>query len=329
MRMNNTLVIQSFPRIHITLIGMNKNGYRINGGVGFSIDTPITNLSFTSSRNIEIIDKREKMFALNELEKLHKHLMKIKNDNKLSNGMSCIIESDIFPHHGLGSSTSIYLSCVEALFLLNNVPYERERIVSFSNRGGTSGIGINTYFDGGFVFDVGIKNENDLFEPSSIADRKSKKPLVIYKGKMPDWNIGICIPYYLGSKSEQEEIDFFNKNCPIERTYVSDILYESVYGITSAIIENDYNVFCNSVNEIQLTQWKYLERSLYGQGIIELEQKIKQLGADCVGMSSLGPSLFFTGKKISEIINILENDITGIKNYISSMNNTGRKITYA
>lgn len=326
--MNKEIMIKSFPRIHITLIGMNNNGYRINGGIGFSIDAPVTNSHFMLSKDIAINDKRERKLTRDEQIKLYNTLKNVKCANKMNNGITCSIESNVIPHYGLGSNTSIYLSCIEALFIFNEITYDKNKIISSSTRGGTSGIGINTYFDGGYVFDVGIKNESDLLVPSSIASRKGKKPLVIYKGEAPDWEIGICIPHYLNNKSEQEEKDFFNNYCPIDKVFVDDILYETVYGITSAIIEGDYKVFCQSINTIQQTRWKYLERSLYGNALVELEQKIMQLGVDCVGMSSLGPSLFFLGDNINNIINKLKQDKSSLQCYISKMNNQGRQIVY-
>ena len=36
--MDRSLKIETYSRIHITLIGMNVEGYRRNGGIGFSID---------------------------------------------------------------------------------------------------------------------------------------------------------------------------------------------------------------------------------------------------------------------------------------------------
>jgi beta-ribofuranosylaminobenzene 5'-phosphate synthase len=327
--MNKKLIIQSFPRIHITLIGMNDDGYRINGGIGFSINPPSIHSHFVLSHSIEINDKREKKLTKDEIDKLYTILGNIRKEKKLVNGIFCDIESEIFPHYGFGSSTSIYLSCIEALLYFNDISYTREEVIALSKRGGTSGIGINTYFDGGFIFDVGIKNENDLHEPSSIADRGGKKPLIIHKGEMPEWNIGVCIPCYLKNKSEQEEIDFFKQYCPVDKKDVIEILYEASYGITSAIIENDYNIFCRSINAIQLTRWKLLERSLYGKELIDLEQKIIQSGADCVGMSSLGPLLFFMGEKIDDIITILGKENPGIRCYKSKVNNQGRIIIYA
>lgn len=325
---NKTIGITSFPRVHITLIGMNDDGYRINGSVGFSISAPEINVDFEESDIIEIIDKRGIKFTEQEKNRLCHVLMEVTNKLSLKKRIRCIVKGNALPHYGLGSNTAIYMSCIEALFLLNEIKYNKEDIVAYSKRGGTSGIGINTYFEGGFIFDVGIKSRDQLFNPSSVADRNEKIPLVIHKCALPNWEIGICIPIYIKNKSEQEEVDFFKTHCPIDKSSTDRILYEAVYGITSSIIENDYDIFCKSVDTIQSTQWKYLERLLYGDALIELEQKIKSFGADCIGMSSLGPILFFTGKDINGIIERISNDIPDTICYNTSFNNRGRIISY-
>ena len=328
-RQNNKMVkITSFPRIHITLIGMNNDGYRINGSIGFSITSPKIEIRFVVSDIVEVIDQREIKFSKDEKIRLQNLILSIAINLGFKENFKCIIQSNALPHHGLGSNTAIYMSCIEALFIINNAEYTSADIVYYSKRGGTSGVGINTYFEGGFIFDVGIKNYEQLFIPSSIADRRGNIPLVIHKCKLPNWEIGICIPRYIKNKSEQEEIDFFKSNCPIDRAFVEKILYEAVYGITSSIIENDYDIFCKSINTIQSTQWKYLERSLYGKELIELEHKIKSCGADCVGMSSLGPVLFFVGKNINDIITQINSDIPNATCYSTSLNNEGRIVYY-
>ncbi|MDU1889157.1 MAG: hypothetical protein E6767_00585 [Dysgonomonas sp.] len=320
--------IISFPRVHITLIGMNSGGYRINGSIGFSISSPEIEVYYEKSNNIEIFDERELMFTKQEKDRLYNVLIETTKKLSLKNKIRCIIKGYALPHYGLGSNTAIYMSCIEALLILNEVKYNQNDIVAYSKRGGTSGIGINTYFEGGFIFDVGIKSNEQSLNPSSIADRNGKTPLVIHKCKLPDWEIGICIPKYIQNKSEQEEVDFFKTYCPIEKKSIESILYEAVYGVTSSILENDYDVFCQSINTIQSTQWKYLERLLYGETLIELEQKIKILGADCVGMSSLGPTLFFTGNNISAITEKISHETPEIICYCTSFNNKGRIINH-
>jgi len=325
----NKIKITSFPRIHITLIGMNDDGYRINGGIGFSISTPHSDIHFEVSEEVEVIDERVLKLTEQEQERLYHVLMETINTFDFKKKIKCIIRGSALPHYGLGSGTTVYLSCIEALFILNKKEYNHNNVVLASKRGGTSGIGINTYFEGGFIFDVGIKNSAQSFVPDSvITDRKNEKPLVMHKCKLPDWQIGVCIPTYIQNKSHHEEVEFFKKTLPLDKASVDSILYEAVYGITASIIENDYEAFCKSVNTIQFTKWKYMERLLYGEDLIELEQKIKFFGADCVGMSSLGPILFFTGKNINGIVEQISSNIPEVVCYSTSFNNQGRIINY-
>lgn len=326
----NQITIKSYPRIHLSLIGMNNDGYRINGGIGFTITDPAISCVFEKTNEFIIDDKRKVKFNINEEKKLLEVLSSISKKNNFSQLFKCTIDGDALPHYGLGSNSSIYLSCVEALFLLNKKEdYNKDSIVANSKRGGTSGIGINTYFDGGFVFDVGIPNShNNELIPSSIAKREGKIPTVIHQCNLPNWNIGICIPYFIKNKSESEEIVFFEKHCPIHKDDVQSILYESVYGVTSSIIENDYPTFCKSVNAIQKTKWKELERSLYGISLIELENQIYNFGADCVGMSSLGPTLFFMGEDLTGIITQISRHYPNTLCYKTTLNNKPRQILY-
>jgi len=322
------LKIKSYHRIHISLIGMNNDGYRINGGVGFSISQPTLICSFNVSSDVEIIDERKNKFTLDEIERLRTTIQECRSTHKLKSAIKCTINGDSSPHSGLGSNTAIYLSCIEAILKLNNFRYDKKVLINLSKRGGTSGIGINTYFNGGFVFDLGIKSDNNLLHPSSIGYRNGVIPTVLFNGNSPDWPIGFCIPKQIETKTEDEEINFFKKICPIDKSLVHEILYESTYGIAASIIEGDYKTFCNAVNKIQKTKWKLLERSLYGHRLIEIENALLKLGADCVGMSSLGPGLFFTGKNIEEIISGIELNFPSVECHNARMNNQGREITY-
>lgn len=321
------LKIQTFPRVHLTLIGMNNDGYRINGGIGFSISKPVLNLYFQESHNTEIIDIRRFKFTEIEKEKLISIINKSIDQNKFNKSISCKINGEVFSHYGLGSTTSIYLACLEALFIINNFEYTSEALVIASNRGGTSGIGINTYFEGGFIFDVGIDKHYQEFKPSSIAKRDGVLPLVLNKLILPNWEIGVCF-LNISNKSEQEEIAFFKSFCPIDKSSVEEILYEAVYGITASLLDKNYSVFCKAINSIQLTKWKSLERSIYGCELYELENKIKSYGADCVGMSSLGPMLFFMGRNLEKIISQINNEFPDAACYKSYLNNQGRIISY-
>lgn len=324
------LRIKAFSRIHISLIGMNSDGYRLNGGIGFSIASPTLDMNFEPSDSIQVIDKREHGFTQDELDKLKYHLNGILIREKFGTAFRCIIhEGDIQSHVGFGSNSMIYMSCVEALLVLNHIDYNEKDVIAFSGRGGTSGIGINTYFKGGFIFDTGITNCGQRgFAPSStFVSGSGQKPLLLTALKLPLWDLGICIPP-ITPKTEDEEKDFFQKNCPIKKKEVESILYEAVYGITSALMEDDFDVFCKSIDTIQQTKWKSLERNLYGKELIAAESIIRNAGAKCVGMSSLGPLLYFFGNDIDAIVDHAKKDMPSCVCFKTSFNNSSRVVEY-
>ena len=324
------LRIKTFPRIHISLIGMNRDGYRMNGGIGFSISSPMMDIGFAASDSIEVVDKRVHGFTNDELKRLVEHVRHVAALEHLGIGVRCeVSESRVRSHIGFGSNTMIYLSCIEALFLINDRDYDEKEIIRLSGRGGTSGIGINTYFKGGFVFDTGIvNNEQRLLSPSSSFVKESHpEPLLMKSLMMPDWEMGVCIPS-INHKTEDEEKVFFYENCPIDKRGVEEILYEAVYGITSSIMEKNFETFCKAIDTIQHTKWKQLERDLYGSELSEVETAIRKAGASCIGMSSLGPLLYFFGDSIDGIIERIERIAPQVDCFKTSFNNSGRVVAY-
>jgi len=324
------LRIKTFPRIHISLIGMNNDGYRLNGGIGFSIASPTLDVSFEPSTSIDVIDERDHGFTLYELDRLKRHLNDVVLKEKFDTAFHCIIhEGRLQSHVGLGSNSMIYLSCVEALFILNQRSYNDQDMITLSGRGGTSGIGINTYFNGGFIFDAGISNHGQRpLAPSSVfVGEVVQKPLLLKKIKLPQWDLGICIPPIV-PKSEDEERVFFQENCPINKDTVESILYEAVYGVTSSLIEGDFITFCKSIDVIQQTKWKLLERNLYGKELVTAESFIRKAGARCVGMSSLGPMLYFFGDDIDTIVDQIKSEMSLCVCFKTSFNNSCRVVEY-
>ena len=280
------------PRLHISLISMHANGYRRNGGIGFALEAPKGILTCGISKHFEFNDTRKSPFTHNELEQLHIIVEKTKSSLGLNENISVSLEGGILTHFGMGSGTAVRLGCLEALLNLNNRSYQKNDLIYHSQRGGTSGIGINSYFEGGFVFDLGIKNQGNDFMPSFSA-QNPVRPLVLQRLDMPNWNVGLCLPKTLEKKTQEEEVQFFRRTCPIDENESYKILYHSLFGTYAALRENDFESFAKSIKEIQACEWKDKERSEHGEGLIELERSLYDLGASCVGMSSLGPLLFF------------------------------------
>jgi len=231
-------------------------------------------------------------------------------------------------HNGFGTGTSIYLACLEALMLINAHPTNDSALIQSSGRGGTSGIGIRTYFHGGLVVDLGRQSDGKRLQPSSLAEAETCLPLLLQRTTMPDWNIGICIPTHIRSLTSKDEMLFFEETCPIPENECHRAFYHGVAGVFSAVQEQDQVAFQNSVQEIQECEWKRAERAQHGRLLHELENRLYSMGASAVGMSSLGPSLFFLADQIDSSIQKMQLALPNCKFIKCLPNNSGRKIEW-
>ncbi|ABI72979.1 beta-ribofuranosylaminobenzene 5'-phosphate synthase family protein [Shewanella frigidimarina] len=292
----NTKVKIKIPfRLHFNLIAMHECNFRKNGGVGLSVDTECQ-AEFIPNNELEIVihDFCNKQ---GKIEKIKNKLLDfMKSTPKIKIYPTINISGNIFFNSGLGAGTSILLTCIEGILLINNIPYTETDIQSISGRGGTSGVGINSYFRGGFIFDSGTVNDNKKHKPSGDNTPKSL-PLLINSNKFPSWNLGLIIPKLNHNNYGKFEENFFDVNCPIAKNDAYEACYISVFGILSSVISENYKSFCMSINNTQNTKWKKLEIEFAGEPVIKLIENLKKSGADAVGMSSLGPGVYFFSKE--------------------------------
>ena len=111
-----------------------------------------------------------------------------------------------------------------------------------SGRGGTSGIGVNSYFDGGLICDLGRKG-GGRFAPSSQAGT-APTALALPSVRMPDWPILLCLPKSLQPKTQAEEIDFFARTAPIPAPASYETSYVGLFELYAAAAEIDFAAFC-------------------------------------------------------------------------------------
>lgn len=326
-----TVKIRLYPRLHISLIGMHTSGYRINGGVGFSIDRPFLQVTCTPAANFEVADSRSQPLSVEACIRLQAIIEEQQRELLLEKSIYVSIEGDLLSNYGFGSGTAIRLACLESLFLLNNKHYTRKELVQASGRGGTSGIGINTYFDGGFVIDIGHRTTNSEVKPSNAVENLHRVPLQLVSHPFPPFEIGICIPKFISRLTQEQESEFFKRTIPIPTTEVHKILYEVIYGLYPAVIESDMLIFAESINNIQSCHWKKSEIMNYGSDIQEIIDDLKMLGATAAGMSSMGPCIYFVSPNINDT---LEKATTkyGCDRFVifkTTPRNTGRDLSYA
>ncbi|PPD18075.1 MAG: beta-ribofuranosylaminobenzene 5'-phosphate synthase [Methylobacter sp.] len=319
--------LKVYSRLHMTLLAMHKGMYRMNGGIGFAINEPRCEFAFSRATDFSITDNRAYPLADDENEKIITLLQNIREKNGFANAVEVIIEGNMIPHAGFGSGTAITLACIEALHTINNSNPSKDDLIRESRRGGTSGIGIHTYFTGGCVFDLGRPIDNKMHSPSNHV-ASPILPLLLDQLPMPDWDFGVCIPLAIPRKTQAEERAFFERICPLESDAVYETLYHTLFGLYPAIREGNRSTFCHALRAIQACAWKQAERQEYGVALSDLEQSLYEQGAEAVGMSSLGPSLFFLAENVPDLIAKMRNKRPDCEWLLTKPANHGRKLSH-
>lgn len=289
-------------RIHVNLFDMSKSGYRQNGGIGFCIAGLDTVIEFAARKDFRVIDKRTIGHSDREIIALIGFLEQLYESREHVQKFSVKFVSGPAPHSGFGTGTSTRLACVEAANRFNNVEADVNKIISASGRGGTSGVGVNTYFSGGMSIDLGVKSTGLPLAPSSARQGPRILPTQILSLPLPiSWRVGIVVVPKAYRISAEEEINFFNRTCPVNFLSVQQSIYHALSGMACSAIESDFDTFCSAINAIQETEWKEAEWHAQVGALTALRESLYAAGAKCVGLSSLGPAVYFMSDDLDAV----------------------------
>ncbi|RMH39749.1 MAG: beta-ribofuranosylaminobenzene 5'-phosphate synthase, partial [Gammaproteobacteria bacterium] len=300
---------------------------RLNGGIGFSICAPSLKVQVIPSDDFSVEDFRRRGMSDVGIGRLVEVLRKAKEKLGLNRAVAIEIHGEANAHSGFGTGTAIRLAALEGLMHVNNHQASDDELIRLSGRGGTSGIGIHSYFTGGMIIDLGRKNDGCMLAPSSQLNGDIELPLLLSRSPMPDWPIGLCIPEHIPSLNEDEEKEFFAETCPIPEDEVYRTMHWAIAGAFAAVREHNKAAFEEAIRQLQECAWKKAERTRHGEKIQELEERLYSLGASAVGMSSLGPSLFFLAPDIQAILPSMRKEITNCAFIEARPVNQGRLVS--
>jgi beta-ribofuranosylaminobenzene 5'-phosphate synthase len=282
--------IRANGRIHGGLIDLSDSGYRLNGGFGWAIEGLKLVVRVRNSDHVDIADHRTWPLLDDE----RQALADLVADFGLANGVGPVgveIRGDLPSHRGLGAGTAIRLAVLEACAAVGGLDLSREALVAASGRGGTSGIGIRTYFDGGLVLDIGHPRDSPA-APS--RDRAAAgAAMALMRVDMPRWTMGVAFPKTAGQVSITGERGVFTDTVPIAMGDVQAMLYEAIYGVLGGALEADEAVFARAIDAVQKGTWKQAEWRHHGSDLARLAIGLRSAGAFGVGLSSMGPALYF------------------------------------
>jgi len=309
------LTITTPSRLHLALIDMNASIGRVDGSIGITLDEPVIKISARKSDIVEITGESE-------------HSERMSNSAKAllpaGEGIQISIEKDYPSHIGLGSGTQAALAAGVAVNELYDLGLSIYEVAAKVGRGGTSGIGVAAFENGGFILDGGHKfSEKKAFLPSA-ASRLPPAPVLVRKD-FPGWDIVVAVPEQKGA-SQTNEVNIFQKVCPVPLHEVEKLSHVILMQLLPALAEEDIVTFGKSINAIQELGFKKREVELQPLSK-ELMQVLRDSGAHGAGMSSFGPTVYAFGEDAENLKNIAEEFLNGKGQvFITKARNEGARI---
>ncbi len=157
-------------------------------------------------------------------------------------------------------------------------------------RGGTSGIGVAAFENGGIILDGGHKFKDKCAFSPSAASHVPPGP-VLFRRDFPDWPIVLAIPNTKGAH-DAEEVDIFKKYCPIPLAEVQEISHVILMQMLPALVEEDLESFGRAINHFQLVGFKRREVELQPRPVLDIMEYMRDNGASGSGISSFGPVVY-------------------------------------
>ncbi len=317
----NMIKVVSPSRLHLTLIDLNAELGRVDGGAGITLESPGMELLASEADNVEIVG-----------DSLLAGKMRIAADALLPAGKGIKLQiNDSLPDHvGLGSGTQAALSAAAAINKIYGLGKSVRELAIAVGRGGTSGIGVAAFENGGIILDGGHKFKDKCAFSPSAASHVPPGP-VLFRRDFPDWPIVLAIPNTKGAH-DAEEVDIFKKYCPIPLAEVQEICHVILMQMLPALVEEDLESFGKAINHFQLVGFKRREVELQLRPVLDIMEYMRDNGASGSGISSFGPVVYGIvgssgeGKRLLKEAQRMLDESLGGKTLLTKAKNRGADI---
>lgn len=290
----SSMIIRCYPRIHIGLMDLGNATFRKYGGAGFTLSGLPTEIVATRSRRIVVRDSGK--LDVQGKKDLVSALQRLSDIAPLAKAQVTVRQ--LPPQHiGLGTKTSLLLGALMASSLAAGIRLPRSLLQQISSRGGTSGIGINTFFQGGFLTDAGHDPaESDRFAPSS-SRRPIEIPPVLCRASIPQqWLFYLLLPSGRRFSGGLEQ-EFFKQNTPIQKAEVLQSIGLLYHGVLPAILTNNLKLLKASIERLHETGFKNKELKAQPKVVRDIIYSFKDIPGCAIGLSSMGPLIYVIANK--------------------------------
>lgn len=317
----NMIKVVSPSRLHLTLIDLNAELGRVDGGAGITLESPGMELLAAEADNVEIVG--DSLLA----GKMRKAADALLPEGK---GIKLQINDSLPDHVGLGSGTQAALSAAAAINKMYGLGKSIRELAIAVGRGGTSGIGVAAFEKGGIILDGGHKFKDKCAFSPSAASHVPPGP-VLFRRDFPDWPIVLAIPNTKGAH-DAEEVDIFKKYCPIPLAEVQEICHVILMQMLPALVEEDLESFGKAINHFQLVGFKRREVELQLRPVLDIMEYMRDNGASGSGISSFGPVVYGIvgssgeGKRLLKEAQRMLDESLGGKTLLTKAKNRGADI---
>ncbi len=317
----NMIKVVSPSRLHLTLIDLNAELGRVDGGAGITLESPGMELLAAEADNVEIVG--DSLLA----GKMRKAADALLPEGK---GIKLQINDSLPDHVGLGSGTQAALSAAAAINKMYGLGKSVRELAIAVGRGGTSGIGVAAFENGGIILDGGHKFKDKCAFSPSAASHVPPGP-VLFRRDFPDWPIVLAIPNTKGAH-DAEEVDIFKKYCPIPLAEVQEICHVILMQMLPALVEEDLESFGKAINHFQLVGFKRREVELQLRPVLDIMEYMRDNGASGSGISSFGPVVYGIvgssgeGKRLLKEAQRMLDESLGGKTLLTKAKNRGADI---
>jgi len=317
----NMIKVVSPSRLHLTLIDLNAELGRIDGGAGITLESPGMELLAAEADNVEIVG--DSLLA-GKMRKAADALL------PAGKGIKLQINDSLPDHVGLGSGTQAAFSAAAAINKMYGLGKSVRELAIAIGRGGTSGIGVAAFENGGIILDGGHKFKDKCAFSPSAASHVPPGP-VLFRRDFPDWPIVLAIPDTKGAH-DTEEVDIFKKYCPIPLAEVQGICHVILMQMLPALVEEDLESFGRAINHFQLVGFKRREVELQPRPVLDIMEYMRDNGAGGSGISSFGPVVYGIvgssgeGKRLLKEAQRMLDESLGGKTLLTKAKNRGADI---
>lgn len=316
--MRNGCVEVSAPsHVHTGNIDINGGLGRLYGTLGFTLEEPRLKMKICRD-NDNSVDGTSRGDVLGYVE-LFSKLYNVK--------MRVIVEEEIPPHVGLGSTTPIALGVGVAAAILSGRRYRLEEIALAAGRSQVSGLGYHAFMGGGFIVDGGFKPGVKMVPPLLARIPVPSKYRIVYA--VPNARLDEI----LALKEREEEI---LESMPVmDEEMAARNSRIVLMGILPAALEGDWATAGRWLYEFNRglgEYWASRQEGVYCcREVEEVVDFLMERGAYCACQSSWGPTVYGllpsqhadnVYRELGELLERMGGGISGV----SRVDNTGAVI---